>query len=312
MSFSSDIKDEIYERTLKNGFTDSLLYAAVLFGRSFGTTDMSLLTESESAMLVYSRAIKRFGGRDAAVVKSDSGKYRVSAPDRAAAAAVISALGYGGYVKRRINFGEHLENKDDLAAFLSGVFMSCGTAASPEKDYHIEFTVPGAYLYRDLLHLFEELNDVFQQETIDSPDEEKTAFRPKVQTRDSGAVVYLKSFSDVRDALGVMGAVGCSLRLLETEIVKNARNDANRTANCEQANMRRTALASVRQYDAVCRIRDSVGLDSLPEDLKEIALLRLENREMSLSEMVETLDGKYTRSALNYRLGKLIAMSGGR
>ena len=94
-----------------------------------------------------------------------------------------------------------------------------------------------------------------------------------------------------------------------TRIVKDVRNSVNRKLNCEVANLNKTVVASLKQVEGIELIREKLGLESLPQNLKEVAYLRLEYPEASLKELVERMDGKVGKSGINHRLRKLLEIA---
>ena len=66
------------------------------------------------------------------------------------------------------------------------------------------------------------------------------------------------------------------------------------------------ASAAARQLEAIKYIKKTVGLEALPDDLREIAALRLENPEMSLRALGEHLDPPISRSGANHRMQRLL------
>ena len=83
------------------------------------------------------------------------------------------------------------------------------------------------------------------------------------------------------------------------------RNNVNRIVNCETANLQKTVDASIRQVDHIRYIRDNLGFDNLPENLRQIAELRLEYCDASLKELGEMLSPSLGKSGVNHRLRKL-------
>ena len=155
-----------------------------------------------------------------------------------------------------------------MAALLRGAFLACGTLTDPEKDYHLEFVVPYRYISRDLAKLLHEWN-----------------LAPKQLERKGSHVVYCKDSERIEEILTLMGAQNAALELMGIKMYKDMRNNINRKINFETANISRTANAAAEQVYAIETILEHAGLESLPEELKEIALLRLENPEMSLREL---------------------------
>ena len=109
--------------------------------------------------------------------------------------------------------------------------------------------------------------------------------------------------------LTFMGAVNASLQVMEVKVVKDVRNRMNRITNCETANIDKTVAASVNQSNAIRKIDSRIGIDSLPEDLREIARLRLENPEMSLSALARELSRPISRSGVNHRLKRICSIA---
>src|SRR5699024_7010302 len=92
----------------------------------------------------------------------------------------------------------------------------------------------------------------------------------------------------------------------DVRIVRDMRNSVNRLVNCETANLNKTIKASVRQVERIKLIDDTIGLDSLPVRLREIAKTRLEHPEVTLKELGELIpSGKLSKSGVNHRLKKI-------
>lgn len=173
------------------------------------------------------------------------------------------------------------------AAFIAGAFLACGTVTDPNKDYHLEFsagTEKKAALISECL--------------------EKISVESHTVTRKGQKIVYIKGNEAISD-LGYMGAHGCYWELVNVVVEKDCRNKANRRFNCDNANISRTANAAAQQLSAIKKLKSAGLLDTLPDKLREIAVLRLENPEASLRELEELLDGSISRSGINHRLKKL-------
>ena len=91
-----------------------------------------------------------------------------------------------------------------------------------------------------------------------------------------------------------------------TKAIKQVRNNINRRINGEVANIGKIASASAKQLEAINYIKKTAGLETLPEDLREIAYLRLENPEMSLRDLGQNLSPPISRSGANHRLQRLL------
>ena len=102
------------------------------------------------------------------------------------------------------------------------------------------------------------------------------------------------------------------MALMELEnirIVKEMRNSVNRQVNCETANINKTVSAAVKQMEDIRYIQDTIGLESLPENLQEMARVRLERPEATLKELGEALEPPVGKSGVNHRLRKLSLMA---
>lgn len=230
------------------------------------------------------------GELDYGISRRKNTAYKVFLPDEDARARLLEAFGHSGReLSLRINRAM-LENDCCMAAFLRGAFLSCGMATDPNKEYHLEFSVPYKNLANGLYTLLSEI----------------PAFTvtPSIVVRKSGYVVYLKEGGQIEDLLTYLGAAGASMELMQIRMYKEAKNDINRKANFETANMDKTYSASARQIAAIAALSDARMLDSLPEELQELARFRLENPDMTLREMGEALG--ISRSGVNHRLQRLL------
>ena len=90
---------------------------------------------------------------------------------------------------------------------------------------------------------------------------------------------------------------------------KDRNNKDNRTQNCITANVDKTIAASTQQSRAIVKIKDTPKWDSLDEKTKLIAQLRLDNFDMSLSEIGERMTPPMTKSSVNRRMKKLIDLA---
>jgi len=88
------------------------------------------------------------------------------------------------------------------------------------------------------------------------------------------------------------------------------RKSVNRMVKCETANLNKTVSATKKQVESIHLIDKEIGLDNLPDRLREIAKLRIEHQEVSLKELGEMMStGKISKSGVNHRLRKLNEMA---
>ena len=292
MSFSSQVKDEL----IKTEYQDvcckkSLLYGMCIFGKTFSADSVSLQTENKNIAGLYAQLLKELFNIDSVIKESPKGRnVTVSIDKKGDAAKLFKAFGHeGGSLK--INHSYFYCEKC-ANAFTAGAFLSCGTISSPEKDYHLEFTVPYLNLSKSLFTLLEE-----------------TELKPKYTYRNGYNVVYFKESEAIEDCLYLMGASDAMFEMMNVKIVKDFRNKANRQANCETANINRMVNAVSVQIKAIEKIWNAKGKNFLPENLEKLAELRYDNPDLSLAELAEACDPPLSRSGVNHRLKKIVDIS---
>lgn len=173
-------------------------------------------------------------------------------------------------------------------AYLRGVYLAIGSMSNPEKGYHLEFVCDQK---EQALYLREVLKDF--------------GIEAKEVLRKKYYVVYLKDGEAIVDLLNIMGAHVALMELENMRIYKEMRNSINRRVNCEAANITKTVNAAARQVEDILYIREHMGLQKLPDNLQEIARLRLDNPEATLKELSEMLEPPVGKSGVNHRLRKL-------
>lgn len=173
-------------------------------------------------------------------------------------------------------------------AFIRGAFLASGSMSNPNKSYHFEVVC-------DTLQQATQLQNVINHFEIEA----------KIVSRKKNQIVYVKEGAHIVDLLNVMEAHVALMNLENVRIVKEMRNSVNRQVNCETANISKTVNAAVRQIEDITYIRDKRGLESLPDNLREIALLRLEYPDVALKELGTYLNPPVGKSGVNHRLRKI-------
>ena len=173
-------------------------------------------------------------------------------------------------------------------AFIRGAFLASGSLSDPEKFYHFEIVCATEEKAKQLQGIIA---------TFD--------LEAKIVKRKRYYIVYIKEGSQIVDILNVMEAPVALMELENIRILKDMRNSVNRQVNCETANINKTVSAAVKQIEDIEYIRDTIGLENLPENLEEIARERVERPEATLKELGEALDPPVGKSGVNHRLRKL-------
>lgn len=188
--------------------------------------------------------------------------------------------------------GGILEKECCIDAFLRGAFLVCGTVTDPKKDYHLEF-LAGSERRCDIL-----LGAM-----------KRVGIRTHKLNRNERRVIYVKDADGIMNLMTRMGAPYAASHVEQTRSVRDCRNNANRRVNCDQANIDRTLSASEQQCAAIRKLTEGRGMEAIPPELREIAQLRLENPEMSLRDLSESLSEPISRSGVNHRLKKLMELA---
>ena len=177
-------------------------------------------------------------------------------------------------------------------AFLRGAFLCAGSMSDPLKGYHLEFVCElstQALQLREILHSFE--------------------IEAKIVRRKKYYVVYLKEGAGIVDLLNVMGAHRSLMNLENLRIEKEMRNSINRQVNCETANITKTVNAASKQIEDILFLQRHVGLSGLPDNLRDMAEVRLSHPDSSLQELGGYLNPPVGKSGVNHRLRKLSEMA---
>ena len=179
------------------------------------------------------------------------------------------------------------------AAFLRGVFLGCGTVTNPELGYQMEFAVSSQAFAESLCGFLQKHYEI----------------KAAIHTRKGLPVVYIKDGDDIVTALMHIGAHSGVLAFENVRITKEARNRANRAANCDSGNITKMLGAAERQLGAIALIEKTIGLDALPQTLKEIALERKQHADLSLEALGALLEPPVGKSGVNHRLSRLEAVA---
>ena len=131
----------------------------------------------------------------------------------------------------------------------------------------------------------------------------------KIIRRRDNFVLYIKSSDKITDFLTYIDSKNCSMEIMQIKMLKEVRNNVNRTTNFETANLSKITNSSTVQINAIKKIKSTVGLNSLPEHLKETAEIRLSNPYISLQEMTKLYKAPISKSGINHRLKKLLDLA---
>lgn len=287
MSFSSKVKEELSEHIdmPKHCAIAQLSAMAAFLG---GTDAGGLCFRGDDIQLSVVKALVRkcFKAEDDVFIFGDNELF---ISDSKLRDDILMAIRWkdakSGECSFRFSSGILLKNECCRKAFLRGAFLCSGSVNDPHSAYHMEIVCRSERDARELLNIMQGFRD-----------------DAKAIPRKGRYICYMKEAESITDLLNVMGAVLSQMEFFNTMILKDVRNDLNRKVNCETANLNKTVSAAVKQIRDIELIRDTKGLSFLNDNLKEMALLRLENPDMSLKGLGELLEPPLGRSGVNHRL----------
>lgn len=290
MSFSSDIKKELCDvRELSPQQAEAMLYGIMYASRMdegrplIQTENIDLMNAAAELLRAVFPNVRTGIVR---LVKNSGSLYTLKI--RSGWEDIAERFGYFSSISREAVSG----GDEESGAFLRGVFVSCGSVTDPNKEYHLELVLPENDRTPALLDFIAE-HGMSLKETA------------RGGARSKKTVLYAKESELIEDCLTYIGAANHSMEIMQVKIVKDFRNRVNRSVNCENANLDKTVAASNKSTADIEYIFSTMGADWLSPDLRETARLRVENPEMSLSELCGMFPEKISRSGLNHRLKKL-------
>ncbi|CAM3511619.1 DNA-binding protein WhiA [Paenibacillus lupini] len=174
-------------------------------------------------------------------------------------------------------------------SYLRGAFLAGGSVNNPEgSSYHLEISS----MYEEHCEALVELANKFD-------------LNARCIERKKGFVFYIKEGEKIIELLNIVGAHQALFKFEDVRIMRDMRNSVNRIVNCETANLNKTIGAAVRQIDNIRLLQREIGLNNLPDKLREVAEVRLQHPDMNLKEVGEMLKGSVSKSGVNHRLRKI-------
>lgn len=314
MSFSKDAKLEVISKPVPNdccglSFLCGLIYATgTIEIKNNQVESLSILTDNQELYSYINNIFHTLYGEFAEITITDDFKihkttyYRISFPKENLTRFLLDC-GYVSYDdSKNLIINDTIENNNILEecckkSFVKGAFVGSATSnikiskeltEKTNSGYHIEFSSHNHSFLQTIAEILAEF-DIFA----------------KTIKRKNNYVLYVKEASQVSDILAMVGAFDSVLELNNEMAKREIRNKINRQNNCDTANISKIVDASIRQTKAIKSIQELFGLENLPEDLQNVALLRLANPEESLDNLLKLSKLPYTKSGLNYRFKKL-------
>ncbi|KMM37006.1 DNA-binding protein WhiA [Guptibacillus hwajinpoensis] len=299
MSFAADTKKELTQLESKACCARSELAALIRMNGSisFGNRQLILNIPTEHAAIarrIYT-LIKRIYNYDVELLvrkkmrlkKNNVYIVRVSAKARE----LLEDLGImdSAFTFTRTISIDFTKKNCCKRSYLRGAFLAGGSINHPETSYHLEIFSMYEEHTESLCNLMNEFG-----------------LNAKMLERKKGYIVYIKEGEKITEFLSVVGAHQALLYFEDVRIMKDMRNSVNRIVNCETANLNKTVGAAFRQVENIRFIEKEVGLEILPDKLREIAVLRVKHQDVTLKELGEMVTGgAISKSGINHRLRKI-------
>ena len=287
MSFSSDLKEElskINNLAKKNEVEYELIGYLISKNASILKNNIRYATESEYNINRFSKLLKNlnidhkieFDGKSFIIIfKIKDAIQKINIEN--------------GEIK--VSKQENI-NDYEKKAIIRGAFLGAGSINNPDKTYHLEINLSNKSNLEYLSEILIEMN-----------------INCKKLEQDKKYAIYLKEGEEISELLALIGANKSVLDFEDIRVQREMRGKVNRIVNCQTANLNKTLNASIEQIEAIKKLQASHKFNKLDENLKEIALLRLEYPDMPLVELGKQLQNPVGKSGVNYRLKKIMQLA---
>ena len=277
MSFSSRVKDEIIQLSQKNKkcCLFSFVYGLLLQAKEDNGYKLIKTTNVENAETLVNIGKILFPKKNLVLKIKEH------------------TVGFNKEILRYFTIAEIKENvfkcNNCREYFFKGLFYCTGTINNPEKSYRLELVLSSSSISNEVLMLLDEIN-----------------IEAKIAIRSAKTVLYLRKSESIEDFLAYIGASNAAFEIMNAKINKDVRNNANRVTNCDSANINK-ALSAGEKYNKVIKdLIDNGDLERLPEPLKELALLKINNSELTFSDLGARLLPTISKSGVYHRLEKIV------
>ena len=173
--------------------------------------------------------------------------------------------------------------------FFRGLFLSIGAINDPEKSYRLELIFDGIEQANDISLALSELG-----------------IYPLIAARNAKTVLYLRRSEAIEDFFANIGATSLAFDIMNSKINKELINNANRVTNCDSANINKAIKASNKYNSVILELIEKDKVNLLAEPLKEMALKRIEYKELSFLELGKQFSPPISKSGVHHRLEKIL------
>lgn len=297
MSFSYDTKEELCRSAVSTKCCAlAEAYGILLYCNTFSGRGVKIVTESRPLVKRLPKLFKKAFGVTFDVLPEEDEKATkliLEITNRDKLSRIFDACGYDvdKTIAQHINLAV-LEEDCCRQSFMKGTFLAGGSITDPQKRYHLELVTAHYNVSRETYTILLDMG-----------------FNPKSAPRNGNYITYFKSSSEIEDFLTTIGAPVAAMEIMSAKIEKDMKNSVNRKVNCDTANATKIVEAAQEQVEAIQKLESRGELSNLPEKLRETARIRIENPELSLSELAALATPPVTKSCLNHRLRRIVELS---
>lgn len=291
MTFSAQVKQELCRQGLsRRCCAQAEAYGVLLFCNTFHSRQVRVITESPQLKRRLPALFRKAFRLEFDQIPGEEGKgtFLIEDPEKLRVIFSTFGLDADSAVSIHVNFA-HLEEEHCQVAFLRGAFLAGGSVTDPMKGYHLELATSHYHVGREVPALLREVG-----------------FSPKDTTRKGNYITYFKQSDHIEDFLTKIGAPVSAMAVMTAKLERDLRGSVNRRVNCDAANLDKVVAAAQSQIEAIRRLEEAGVLSTLPARLREAARLRVDNPELTLTELAGLCDPPVSKSALNHRLRRLV------
>lgn len=303
MALTSDVKDELARIEVNKSSTRVAELSAILrFAGGLHLISGRVVVEVEVDAASIARRIRK----DLIEVLGIESELAVIAPSgiRRTSRYQVRVIAQGDLLARRTGLIDpkgrpvrglpaHLiaSTLQEAQALWRGAFLAHGSLTDPGRSASLEITAPGNEAAMALVGVARRLGVAAKAREVRGVH--------RVVVRDGEAIAAM---------LTQMGAHSNVLKWEEARLRREVRATANRLANFDDANLRRSAQAAVAAGARVKRALEILGND-IPEHLRYAGELRLRYKDASLDELGHHANPPMTKDAVAGRIRRLLAMA---
>lgn len=283
MSFSTDVKEELSKLSnLSNKKCVKLEFLGYCTSTnvSIQKNELRFSTESEYNINRFGKLLNNLSIQDYNI-EFQGKKYTIKTKNKE----VIELI-------KQEEIEMQIENDIGEKAFVRGSFLGSGSINNPQNKYHIEIMIKTKQDAKFILSLLNKYGIEF-----------------KLLEKQNYYSIYSKDGEAISGFLAFIGATSSMLKFEDIRVYRDKRNNVNRLVNCETANLNKTVDAAVKQIEAIKKIKEKGKYSILSANLQEIAELRIENPEASLTELGQMLSKPIGKSGVNHRLKTIIKIA---